>query len=93
MKAKTKTEKLKAEIQKLLKSHDANELFDCLVSAAHGTTDEDYLKDQVISYLNVWHGLNVVKLNGLTEQMEFEKAIQQIIPFQNQQNEQLFLTY
>jgi len=92
MKAKTQTEKLKSEIQKLLKSHDANELFDCLVSATTRTTDEEYLKEHVISYLNIWHGLNVVKLNGLQQQMEFEKAIEQIIPYYNQQNEQLFLT-
>ena len=92
-KTETEAEKLLKQLKELLKKHDADEVFTALVSASSKTTDEDYLKDEVISYLNIWQGLNVVKLNGLNQQIEFEEKMQNLFPFDNDRQTNLFLTY
>jgi len=81
---------LKTQLSEMLEKFDADEVLKALVDCSRGTTDEEYLKDEAISYLNIYHGMNVVKLQGLTQQMQFEEAINQIIPYGNDKQAQLF---
>lgn len=94
-KHKTESEELSLldTIKKLLEKYDADEVFSTLVAASKDTTDETYLTDEVISYLNIWRGMNVVKVEGLSQQMEFEEKMKSLFPYQNQQKENLFTIY
>ena len=88
MKPKTKTENLTAELRKLCAKYDSDEVFTALTNFDNG-----YLQDEVITWLRLYKKLNVVKLEGLNQQMAFEESMNQIIPHDNQRQEQLFLTY
>jgi len=91
-KTETEADKLLKQVKELLKKHDADEVFNSLVSASHKTTDEEYLKTEVISYLNIWHGMNVVKLDRLDQQIQFSETMQTIFPYDNDRQQNLFLT-
>lgn len=86
---KNAIEELKREIKKLHAKFDSDEIFDALVSVTSGS-DENYLTDATISYLNIYKGMNVVKFNGLNQQIEFEEKINSILPYQNDKTGNLF---
>lgn len=81
---------LKTKLKNLLQKFDADEVLDALVTCSRGTTDEEYLKAEAISYLTIYHGMNVVKLEGLNQQMQFEESMRKIVPYDNDVQVQLF---
>lgn len=88
---KTETAKLKDILKKLRKQHGSDEIFKTLVSICNESSD-DYLTDEVIMWMNLEKGLNVVKLDGLTQQMDFEEKMRNLFPFDNDRQTNLFLT-
>lgn len=84
---KTETQKLKDALKKLKAKHSTDEIFRALVSI-----EDDWLLDEVKLYLTIDKGLNVLKMDGLDKQMKFEEAIETIYPFDNDRQQNLFLT-
>lgn len=84
---KTETQKLKDALKKLKAKNDTGEIFRALVSI-----EDDWLLDEVKLYLTIDKGLNVLKMDGLDKQMKFEEAIETIYPFDNDRQQNLFLT-
>lgn len=82
------TQKIKDSLKRLLKHCDTNEIFTVLTSI-----DDGYLKDEVLLWLQIEQGINAVKLKTLNEQMEFERSLDKIIPYHNDQQTNVFLTY
>lgn len=79
----------------LYERFDADDIFNALSEVAtyknstRPITDDD-LTSSVISYLTLYEGMSVVKLNGLKQKYEFEEAINKILPFENDKAENLF---
>ena len=91
---KSETQKLKDALKKLHQKHDSDEIFTALVSIAEESdaSDAKYLQDEVISYLN-YKGMNVIKLSGLTQRIDFEEKMAALLPFDNDKQESLFTAY
>lgn len=85
-----KTQELKSAIERLHESFDSDEIFDALLAVSE-TSDRIFLRNSVISYLNIYEGMNVVKFDGLTQRMSFEESMDTIFPYQNDKQANLFL--
>lgn len=91
LKTRGKTEELKKAMKALLVKFDADQIFNELVSCSEHTPDINYLTDEVITYLQIYQNMNCIKIEGLNQQLEFEAAIENIIPHYNDQRNNLFL--
>jgi hypothetical protein len=93
MKTRNKTEQLVKTMRALLTRFDADCIFEALTDSAKGTTDEEYLVTEAINYLNLYHGMSVVKMDGLKQQMDFEEMMNKILTTDNERQANLFLTF
>ena len=88
---KNETQKLKDALKKLRKQHGSDEIFKTLTSICNESSD-DYLTDEVILWMTIEKGMNVVKLDRLDQQIQFSETMQTIFPYDNDKQQNLFLT-
>lgn len=84
-KAMSKTEKLEAEFKKIRSKYNDREI----IEALGNITGEDAF----IQYLQIEHNLNVVKLETLNQKAKFEEMMSEIMPYDNERQANLFLSY
>lgn len=90
----TRQNDLNNQLHELLSEYNPNEISTQMVSIIDRYPNKDHTKwltDEVITYLQIWHNYNLVKIDGVNQQLEFEKLIQNIYPDYNDQRNNLFL--
>lgn len=78
------------KITELLKEHHMDDIFNSIVNNA----DKDgltWLTDAAIAYLQTYKGYNIVKADGLAQQMQLEETLQKLYPYATQEGSNLFL--
>lgn len=87
---KIQPETLDDKIIALLEEHHTDHIFNSIVNNASkdGLT---WLTDAAIAYLQTYKGYNIVKADGLAQQMQLEETLQKLYPYATQEGSNLFL--
>jgi hypothetical protein len=93
---KTKSTPLQKAIKKLMESYSSNEILTNLISETErqvNTDENEWLLEEMIFYMTINKGMNLVKAETLSQQYEIEEALTKIIPYYSDQQTNLHLSY